>query len=281
MPTIAEALKKATSELKPYGILALDLRLLVMHDEGFKEQIDVLANRDKEMKQYPLFLSQIERLKKDEPVEYIINDAEFLGRHLYVDPRVLIPRSETEELVADITERIGDYYDPRNYLVCADIGTGSGAIALALKDAFPNWLLLASDASKDAFDVAKMNFSSSGVNIDSYLGDGLAPYIENKLNLDIIVSNPPYILDPKDAQDSVRNYEPSSALWLDKENSLYEKIFRDSSRVKRGTLYMAFEISPDLTGYLEELMKRYLKDYEYDFVKDLNGLVRFLFVYCK
>jgi release factor glutamine methyltransferase len=281
MPTIAEALQKATAELKPYGIMALDLRLLVMRDEGFKEQIDVLANKNREMASYPLFLSQIERLKKDEPVEYIINDAEFLGRHLYVDPRVLIPRSETEELVADITERIGDYYDPRNYLVCADIGTGSGAIALALKDAFPNWLLLASDSSKDALDVAKVNFAKAGVPVDTYLGDGLTPYIENKLNVDIIVSNPPYILDPKDAQDSVRNYEPANALWLDKANSLYEKIFRDSSRVKKGTLYMAFEISPDLTGYLEELMKRYLKDYEYDFAKDLNGLVRFLFVFCK
>jgi hypothetical protein len=53
MPTIAEALKKATGELKPYGIMALDLRLLIMHDEGFKEQIDVLANKDKEMKAYP------------------------------------------------------------------------------------------------------------------------------------------------------------------------------------------------------------------------------------
>jgi release factor glutamine methyltransferase len=226
-------------------------------------------------------LEQIERLKKDEPVEYIIHEADFLGRHLYVDERVLIPRSETEELVSHISEKIGDFYDPRNYLVCADIGTGSGAIALALKDAFPNWLLVASDISSDALAVAQKNFKDSGLAIDSYLGDALTPYIEHKLNLDILVSNPPYIRDPKDAQASVRNFEPAQALWLEEGNSVYDKVFRDYQKVKRGSLYMAFEISPDLEEWLKTLMSRYLKDYEAEFVKDLNGLTRFLFVYLK
>ena len=76
MPSINEAIKQATAELKPYGILALDLRLLVMHDEGFKEQMDVLINKDKEMHHYALFREQIERLKKDEPVEYIHQDTD-------------------------------------------------------------------------------------------------------------------------------------------------------------------------------------------------------------
>lgn len=281
MPSINEAIKQATAELKPYGILALDLRLLAMHDEGYKEQMDVLINKDKEMRHYALFLEQIERLKKEEPVEYIINQADFLGHHLYVDPSVLIPRSETEELVANVTEKISDYFDPRNYLVCADIGTGSGAIAIALKDAFPNWLMCASDLSHAALNVAKRNFVSTGTQVDVYEGDGLKPFIDAHLNLDIIVSNPPYILSKEDAQLSVRDYEPAAALWLDKENSLYESIFRDYKAVKRGTLYMAFEISPDLVGYLTGLMERYLSDYEYEFVVDLNGLTRFLFVYLK
>lgn len=281
MPSISEALRKATAELKPYGILAPDLRLLIMYDEGLQEQIDVIVDKDKEMKNYPLFLEQIERLKKDEPVEYIIREADFLGHHLYVDERVLIPRSETEELVSHISEKISDFYDPRNYLVCADIGTGSGAIAIALKDAFPNWLLLASDISSDALTVAQKNFHDSGIPVDTYLGDGLAPYIEHKLNLDIIVSNPPYIRNPQDAQASVRNFEPASALWLREGESVYEKVFRDYQKVKRGSLYMAFEISPDLEEWLKSLMSQYLKDYEAEFVKDLNGLTRFLFIELK
>jgi release factor glutamine methyltransferase len=281
MPSISEAIKKATAELKPYGILALDLRLLVMHDEGYKEQLDVLINKDKEMTHYALFEEQIERLKKDEPVEYIINQADFLGHHLYVDPSVLIPRSETEELVANLSEKIGDYYDPRNYLVCADIGTGSGAIAIALKEAFPNWLLCASDLSHAALEVAKKNFASNGTPVDVYEGDALEPFIASHLALDIIVSNPPYILSKEDAQSSVRNYEPATALWLDKQHSVYESIFRDYKAVKRGMLYMAFEISPDLVDYLTGLMKRYLSDYEFEFVADLNGLTRFLFISLK
>lgn len=280
MPTIAEALKKAYDEGKEKGVMPLDLRLLLMHDEGFAEQIDVLVNKDKEVKNYDLFLSQVKRLENDEPVEYIIHEAEFLQNHLYVDENVLIPRGETEELVAAITENIGDYYDARNFLVCADIGTGSGAIAIALKQAFPNWLLIASDISEPALAVAKKNFESTGTIAQTYLGDALAPYIENKINLDIIVSNPPYIEDPKDAQASVRDYEPASALWLDKSHSVYESIFRDYRKVKRGSLFMAFEISPDLEGWLVDLMAKYLQDYEAKFLTDLNQMKRFLFVYC-
>lgn len=281
MPTIDEAIKKAYQEGKKNGILPIDLRLLIMHDEGLSEPIEVLYKKDEEMKNYPLFLEQVQRLNNDEPVEYIINEANFLGRRLYVDHNVLIPRSETEELVANITENISDYYDARNYLVCADIGTGSGAIALALKDAFPNWIIVASDISEPALEVAKRNISESGGSIETYLGDALNPYIEKKTNLDIIVSNPPYIIDKDSAQSSVRDFEPSSALWMEKGKSVYESIFKDYKKVKRGSLLMCFEISPDLQDWLIEMMKKYLEDYEYRFIDDLNKLTRFLFVYCK
>ncbi|MCH3909631.1 MAG: peptide chain release factor N(5)-glutamine methyltransferase [Bacilli bacterium] len=281
MPTIDEAIKKAYQEGKKNGILPIDLRLLIMHDEGLSEPIEVLYKKDEEMKNYPLFLEQVQRLNNDEPVEYIINEANFLGRRLYVDHNVLIPRSETEELVANITENISDYYDARNYLVCADIGTGSGAIALALKDAFPNWIIVASDISEPALEVAKRNITESGSSIETYLGDALNPYIEKKTNLDIIVSNPPYIIDKDSAQSSVRDFEPSSALWMEKGKSVYESIFKDYKKVKRGSLLMCFEISPDLQDWLIEMMKKYLEDYEYRFIDDLNKLTRFLFVYCK
>jgi release factor glutamine methyltransferase len=281
MPTIAEAYKEAYAKGKPYGVLPVDLRLLLMHDENLSEQIDVIYDKDKVMTNYPLFCQQVDRLIADEPVEYIINEAEFLQHRLYVDSRVLIPRGETEELVAAISENIGDYFDARNYLVCADIGTGSGAISVALKEAFPNWLLLASDISQDALDVAKMNFEKYGVAARTYLGDALAPYIENKINLDILVCNPPYILNKEDAQASVRDFEPASALWMDKGHSVYESIFRDYKKVKKGALYMAFEISPDLVDYLTELMMKYLEDYEFHFADDLNKMKRFLFVYCR
>jgi release factor glutamine methyltransferase len=279
MPRIAEAYQEALQIAKTYDLLSADIRLLIAHDEGLAEQIDVIYHKDDEMKNYPLFLEQLELLKKGEPVEYIINEAHFLGRTLYVDNRVLIPRGETEELVAKLSEKISQYFEPRNYLVCADIGTGSGAITIALKDAFPHWLMLSSDISQDALDVAKKNFIATNTKTQLVLGDALAPFIEGKTNIDILVSNPPYIIDKEAAQDSVRNYEPSSALWMDKKSSVYESIFRDIYKVKKGSMYLAFEISPDLVSFLDELMKKYLHDYESEFVEDLNGLTRFLFVY--
>jgi release factor glutamine methyltransferase len=281
MPTISEAMKEAFLRGKSTGVLALDLRLLVMHNENFKDQIDVLYYKDKPMLHYDLFQKQVDSLIAGEPVEYIINETQFLGHRLYIDKDVLIPRSETEELVANITEKIGDYYDPRNYLVVADIGTGSGAIALALKEAFPNWLITASDISEPALRVAKKNFALNSVSVSTLEGDALKPFIEEKMALDIIVSNPPYITDPKDAQASVRDYEPASALWMDKNDSVYEKIFRDVHLVKKGSLFLAFEISPELDHWLEGLMQKYLTDYEYEFIMDLNKMKRFLFVYLK
>ncbi|MCQ2742869.1 MAG: peptide chain release factor N(5)-glutamine methyltransferase [Bacilli bacterium] len=276
---IADIYTEGINKGKEFGVLSADLRVLLAHNEGFAEPIDVLLRRDEEVKKPDLFWEQFEELRKGKPVEYIVNEASFLNRKLYVDERVLIPRTETEELVATITERITDYYDPRNYLVVADIGTGSGAIAIALKSYFRNWILLASDISEGALEVANKNISKGVATITTMQGDALTPYIEKKINLDIIVSNPPYITNPDETQDSVKDYEPSTALWLDKNNSVYEKIFRDCYKVKKEGLLMCFEIGYDLEEYLTELMAKYLHDYEFEFLEDLNGKKRFLFVY--
>lgn len=281
MPTIAEVYFQSLNEGKDKGVLSSDLRVLIAFCMGFREPIDTLLHRDEEMRNFEQFQAGFARLMQGEPVEYIIQEARFLEYRLHVDNRVLIPRMETQELIANITEKIYDYYDPRNFLVVADIGTGSGAIAIALKHLFPNWLLTASDISQDALDVAKMNIEKSGLSVRTLKGDALEPFIDQRMNLDIIVSNPPYILNREEAQPSVSAYEPGSALWLDKDHSVYESIFRDYKKVKKGTLLMCFEIGYDLEDYLKGLMARYLEDYDYEFLPDLNGLTRFLFVFCK
>ena len=279
MPKIFEVYNKALQEGKDAGVLSNDVRILIAQDNGFKEPIDTLFYRDSEMKNLDLFEKQFKRLLQGEPVEYIAETASFLQFKLHVDRRVLIPRMETQELVAKISENISNWFDPRNFLVCADIGTGSGAIAIALKSLFPNWIVSASDTSKDALDVARGNAEKYNLPIHFYEGDSLKPYIKENMNLDIIVSNPPYILNAEEVQDSVKDFEPGSALWLDKENSVYEKVFRDVYKVKKGEMMLFFEIGYDLEDYLLSLMNKYLKDYDYSFEKDLNGLTRFLFVH--
>ena len=280
MPKIRDAYFKAIEEGKEHCVTSQDIRLLISRDMGYAEPIDTLFHQNDEFTAKSQFDIQFARLLKGEPVEYILNEAKFLDHRLYVDENVLIPRMETEELIANISERITDYYDPRNYLVCADIGTGSGCIAIALKSIFHNWLITATDISEGALNVAKKNMETYHLPIHTELGESLEPFIRNNMALDIIVSNPPYILNKDEVQDSVKNYEPSSALYLDKNHSVYESIFRDYKKVKKGTLLMCFEIGNDLENYLTDLMKRYLENYDYDFVKDLNGLTRFLFICC-
>ncbi len=279
MPKIFEVYNKALQEGKDAGILSNDVRILIAQDNGFKEPIDTLFYRDSEMKNLDLFEKQFKRLLQGEPVEYIAESASFLQFKLHVDRRVLIPRMETQELVAKISENISNWFDPRNFLVCADIGTGSGAIAIALKSLFPNWIVSASDISNGALEVARGNAEKYNLPIHFYEGDSLEPYIKGNMNLDIVVSNPPYILNAEEVQDSVKDYEPGSALWLDKENSVYEKIFRDVYKTKKGEMMLFFEIGYDLEDYLLSLMNKHLKDYDYSFEKDLNGLTRFLFVH--
>ena len=278
MPSIGEAIKEMHALYKDKGVTAQDLRYLVMVNEDFNEPIDVLFAKDKEMVHYALFKEQAKRLGNNEPVEYIVGTASFLGHNLKVNRDVLIPRGETEELVSLLSERISDFYNPKNYLVVGDIGTGSGCIPIGIHDNFPNWLLIASDISSDALEVAKTNFEKEGVHVQTLEGDALKPYIDNHINLDIIVANPPYILSKEDAQESVRDFEPASALWLIKGQSVYESIFHDYKKVKKGALTMFFEISPDLEGWLISLMEEYLEDYTYSFHKDLNGDTRFLIV---
>ncbi|MBQ7243424.1 MAG: peptide chain release factor N(5)-glutamine methyltransferase [Bacilli bacterium] len=281
MPKIYDVYLNAMNSGKESGVTSQDIRVLIAHEMGYLEPIDTLYHKDDEFTKIEQFEADFAKLLQGMPVEYVINEATFLHTKIYVDPRVLIPRMETEELVANLSEKILDYYDPRNYLVCADIGTGSGAILCALRSMFPNWLLVGSDMSSAALEVAKKNVQEHNVRANLLQGKSLTPYIEAKMNLDIIISNPPYILNKDEVQDSVKRYEPEEALYLTIENSVYEDIFRDYKKVKKGTLFMAFEIGYDLEGYLTDLMNKYLEDYEYEFMKDLNGLTRFLFVFCK
>ena len=281
MPRIYDAYLTAMKVGQEAGVLSQDIRVLIAHEMGYASPIDTLYHKDDEFTAFAQFQDDFAQLMQGKPVEYITNEASFLHTKLYVDQRVLIPRMETEELIANLSELVVDYYDPRNYLVCADVGTGSGAILCALHTLFPNWLLVGSDISAQALEVAKKNIQDNGVRANLLQGKSLQPYIDAKMNLDIIVSNPPYILNKDEVQESVKRYEPEEALYLTEENSVYEDIFRDYKKVKKGTLLMAFEIGYDLEKYLTELMERYLEDYEFRFLKDLNGLTRFLIVFCR
>ena len=157
------------------------------------------------------------------PAQYIIGHAEFFGMQLKVDERVLIPRPETEELVEFILAE-----NLKDNLKVLDIGTGSGAIALALAKNRPDWSVTAADISQDAIDLSLENAKAQNLNL-SFIKSDCFSEISSKY--DIIVSNPPYISreDQEEVGLNVLHSEPHLALFADEDGlAIYRRIAEDS-----------------------------------------------------
>lgn len=148
---------------------------------------------------------QLRRRFEGEPIQYILGSCEFYGREFRVDPRVLIPRPETELLVESVLLRA-----PRHARV-VDVGTGSGCIAITLKLERPDLQIVATDLSAGAIDVARSNAFALGAEI-AFVRSDLTSALGRPL--DVIVSNPPYVpaTDLPQLQPEVRDHEPRLAL---------------------------------------------------------------------
>lgn len=170
------------------------------------------------------FVEEIfKKLANHIPAQYIIGHAEFFGMQLKVDERVLIPRPETEELVELILTE-----NPEKNLKVLDIGTGSGAIALALAKNRPYWSVTAVDISQDALDLSLENANSQNLNLYFIKSDCFS---EISSKYDIIVSNPPYISreDQEEVGLNVLHSEPHLALFADEDGlAIYRRIAEDS-----------------------------------------------------
>lgn len=181
------------------------------------------------------------RLKIYEPYQYILEKTEFYGMPFFVTPDVLIPRPETEELVEWILSEISI---PKPKIL--DIGTGSGIIAIALAKNLPDAEVHAWDVSENALSVARKNAELNAVGVQFSLKDVLQP-IKIDTIFDVIVSNPPYVLESEKAtmEQNVLDFEPHLALFVPDENPLlfYDKIadFALNNLKKNGKLF--FEIN--------------------------------------
>ncbi len=146
----------------------------------------------------------VERRMRGEPVAYIVGRREFWGLEVAVDPRVLIPRPDTETLVEAALERIGDSAS------VLDLGTGSGCIALAIKSERPNAQVLATDIDRDCIEVAGRNAEALGLHLQTRIADAFCG-VSGKF--DAVVTNPPYIEpdDPHLTGGDLR-FEPRHAL---------------------------------------------------------------------
>ena len=172
--------------------------------------------------QRQLVFAAIERLKRQEPIQYVLGEAPFLGRNFQVSPAVLIPRPETESLVQYIVDQ-----NPQTGARVLDIGTGSGCIAITLQQELPQTTVYALDVDSEALCVAKTNAQRLGAAVHFIQADILHEPLPAQ-HWDIIVSNPPYvcIAEQKKMQHRVLAYEPAKALFVPDEQPLifYEQI---------------------------------------------------------
>ena len=219
--------------------------------------------------------NDLERLVKGEPLQYICGKTLFYGLELIVDSSVLIPRPETEELIDIIINE-----NKNKKIAILDIGTGSGAIAISLAKHLPQADVFGIEISPEALSTAKINALKNNVSVDLKIYDIMKEISDNSfLNLDIIVSNPPYIpeSEKKNIHPNVVDYEPEIALFVPDNNPLifYKKIisFSKNHLKKGGIVYL--ETHEKFHNELEILFSEseFIKIRK---VKDINGKPRML-----
>lgn len=196
----------------------------------------------------------LRRLEKHEPLQYILGEAYFYGMNLHVDPSVLIPRPETAELVDMIVRD-----NPGSDLKVLDIGTGSGAIAIALARnmRFPE--VTAIDISPQALSTARRNAKDLKANVDFKEADVMT-WTPEPHSFDIIVSNPPYIPveEKSDMDPNVLDHEPSAALFVPDDDPLkfYRRITVMARSALRPSGRLYFEINPRFADNMRELLEK-------------------------
>jgi release factor glutamine methyltransferase len=207
--TIEQFLRQAAATLAASPTPRLDAEVLAMHVTGLtRAQLVTRATQALSPEQETRLNALLVRRERGEPIAYLTGTREFWSLMLAVTPDVLIPRPETELLVEQALARI----PPDVALDVADLGTGSGAIALAIAHERPRCRVIAIDASTAALSVARANAARLGIsNVEFRLGEWCGPLGGQRL--DMIVSNPPYVAadDPHLEQGDLR-FEPRSAL---------------------------------------------------------------------
>jgi release factor glutamine methyltransferase len=279
---LGDALRESSDILKTHNIQdsQIEARVLLgyilkMSPVELYTYPEHILDKDQTDKLYNLLNRRI----RHEPLAYIIQNKEFYGLQFYVDNRVLIPRPETELLVEKalefLTERT-DHITTNNTINVADIGTGSGVVAICIATRIPGVKIYATDISKDALEVALYNSGLHNVTDRiSFLKGSLLEPVEQPI--DLLIANLPYILSQELPHlcSEISSYEPRIALdgghdGLDK---ISELIMGSRDKIRHDSCII-LEIGDNQAKQVTSIINCYLPNANFDILPDYNGLPR-------
>ncbi|MFD1708729.1 peptide chain release factor N(5)-glutamine methyltransferase [Siminovitchia sediminis] len=275
--TIFQALSWASSFLKEYGRdsnageILLRAQLNMSRSALLAKLREPLSGTD-----WNQFEKSVKEHAEGKPVQHITGSEEFFGRTFMVNSDVLIPRPETEELIVALLGKMEKSFEGSfSSLKAADIGTGSGAIAITLKLEKPELSVYATDLSEKALETAKNNAGRLGADIVFLLGDLLQPFVDRGIKLDMVVSNPPYIPEGENLSEVVSGHEPHSALFGGEDGmDFYRRFSQVLPFVLKEQAVAAFEIG---NGQGEEVQKIFSAGFPHakiEVIRDINGKER-------
>ena len=274
---LQEAVAEARRRLAGAGLpdSALEAHVLAMHVTG-KSRAELYLSYPESLPASALAaLNEVVQRRLDrEPLAYITGHREFFGLDLVVDRRVLVPRQETETLVERAIEVVRTRFEGR--CVIADVGTGSGAIALSLATALPEARVFATDASQDALDVAELNRHFLGLDdrVTLLRGDLLNPV---PAAVDVVVANLPYVKEKEwmTLQPEIRLWEPPEALLSGKDGLAHaRRLLRQIADMAGRPCWALFELGSDQTSIVKREALALFPDALCETFMDLAGLER-------
>jgi release factor glutamine methyltransferase len=224
------------------------------------------------------FQKDVEQHVSGIPVQHIIGSEEFYGRTFAVNKEVLIPRPETEELIFHTLKKMEKLSGDR--LELADIGTGSGAIAITMKLERPELSVYATDIAGISLDVARDNASKLGADVAFVQGDLLRPFIGSGRKLDIILSNPPYIpvSDIHSMSVVVTEHEPHRALFAGSDGlDFYRRFMEELPRAIKKPGLIGFEVGAGQGEIVAGMLQDTFPAADVSIEFDINGKDRMVF----